>query len=96
MRSISSSEVSQMLQKTVPVIMHTSSRLKLQCTGPMWNFSMLMPTVSSTNATEMVIRLLLEWKNCSTQFKSQPMRLPSAKDRMISMMGSTTTARTLT
>ena len=27
------------------------------------------PTVSSTNATETVIRLLREWKNCSTQFR---------------------------
>ena len=33
--SIKSSEVSQMLQKMVPVIMHTRSRLKQQCTGPM-------------------------------------------------------------
>ena len=61
-RSISSSEVGQMLQNTVPVIMQTSSSEKLQCTGPTWNFTMDRPTVSSTNATDRLMRLEREWK----------------------------------
>ena len=57
---------------------------------------MLKPTVSSTKATEMVIRLLREWKNCSTQFNSQPMAAPRPRESIISRMGSTTTPRMLT
>ena len=66
-RSISSSDVGQTLQKMVPVIMHTSSREKPQFTGPTLNSIMDRPTVSMTNAMEMVIRLLREWKNFSTR-----------------------------
>ena len=61
-RSISSSEVGQMLQKTVPVIMQTSSSEKLQCTGPIWKESIERPTVSRTKATERLMRLEREWK----------------------------------
>ena len=56
-RSISSSEVGQMLQNTVPVIMQTSSSEKPQCSGPMSKVTMDRPTVSSTKATERLMRL---------------------------------------
>ena len=56
-RSISSSEVGQMLQNTVPVIMQTSSSEKPQCIGPMSKVTMDRPTVSSTKATERLMRL---------------------------------------
>ena len=46
-----------MLQNTVPVIMQTSSSEKPQCMGPTSNVSMESPTVSSTNATERLMRL---------------------------------------
>ena len=61
-RSISSSEVGQMLQNTVPVIMHTSSREKPQRVPAISNSVMDRPTVSSTNATERLMRLEREWK----------------------------------
>ena len=95
-RSISSSEVGQTLQKMVPVIMHTSSRENPQWTGPIWNSSILRPTVSMTKATDRDIRLLREWKNRSTQWSSSPIKPPRPTDRRISTMGSTTTASTLT
>ena len=56
-RSISSSEVGQMLQNTVPVIMQTSSSEKPQWIGPMSKVTMDRPTVSSTKATERLMRL---------------------------------------
>ena len=56
-RSISSSEVGQMLQNTVPVIMQTSSSEKPQCIGPMLKVTMDRPTVSSTKAAERLMRL---------------------------------------
>ena len=95
-RPISSSEVEQMLQKMVPVIMHTRSSENPQWMPPTSNSIMLRPTVSRTKATEMLIRLDREWKNCSTQFSSQPMAAPSPSDRTTSIIGSTTTATTLT
>ena len=61
-RSISSSDVGQMLQKTVPVIMQTSSSEKPQCSGPIWKVTMERPTVSRTKATERLMRLEREWK----------------------------------
>lgn len=61
-RSISSSEVGQMLQNTVPVIMQTSSSEKLQWMGPTLKLTMERPTVSSTKATERLMRLEREWK----------------------------------
>ena len=85
-----------MLQKMVPVIMHTSSRENPQWMPPTSNSIMLRPTVSMTKATEMLIRLEREWKNCSTQLRSQPIAAPSPRDRMTSTMGSSTTATTLT
>ena len=61
-RSISSSEVGQTLQNTVPVIMHTSSREKPQRVPLISNSVMDRPTVSSTKATERLMRLEREWK----------------------------------
>ena len=61
-RSISSSDVGQTLQNTVPVIMHTSSREKPQRTPPTSTSSMETPTVSSTKATDKLMRLDREWK----------------------------------
>ena len=95
-RSMSSSDVGQMLQKMVPVIMHTSSREKPQCTGPTLKVIIDRPTVSITNAMEIVIRLLREWKKRSTQLSSQPIAAPSTRDSTISTIGSTTTAMMLT
>ena len=61
-RSISSSEVGQTLQNTVPVIMHTSSREKPQRVPLISNSVMDRPTVSSTKATDRLMRLEREWK----------------------------------
>lgn len=55
-RSISSSEVGQTLQNTVPVIMHTSSSEKPQRVPLISNLVMDRPTVSSTKATERLMR----------------------------------------
>ena len=65
MRSISSSEKSQRLQNTVPVAMQTSSEEKPTVTGPSLNSSIESATARKTKVTEMLIRLLREWKNCS-------------------------------
>ena len=61
-RSISSSEVGQTLQNTVPVIMHTSSSEKPQRVPLISNSVMDKPTVSSTKATDRLMRLEREWK----------------------------------
>ena len=94
-RLISSSEKSQMLQKMVPVIMHTSSRLKPKWMPPSSNSTMDSPTVSSTKPMEMDRRLLREWKNFSTQNSTPPATAPRARDSTISITGSTSTVTRL-
>ena len=90
-RSISSSLVSQMLQKTVPVIMQTKSSEKPRCTGPMSNSSMDRPTVSRTKAMERLIRLEREWKYFSRALRAKPATAPRPRERRISQTGSTRT-----
>ena len=45
---------------------------------------------------EMDRRLLREWKNCSTQYRTTPDTAPRARERTISITGSTSTVTTLT
>ena len=80
-----------MLQNTVPVIMHTSSREKPTWTPPTVKSDMEMPTVSSTKAIEMLRRLLREWKYFSTRNSTHPASAPRARDSTISIIGSTST-----
>ena len=95
-RPISSSEKSQILQKTVLIIIHTSSREKPQWTPPIVNSVEEIATVRATQPTEMERRLLREWKYRSSRFSSSPIKTPRPRERTISTRGSTNTDTTLT
>ena len=84
-----------MLQNTVPVIMHTSSRLKPQWMPPTSNSAMDRPTVSSTKPMEMDRRLLREKKYFSTRYSTHPAKPPNTRDSTISTRGSSSTVTRL-
>ena len=90
-RSIRSSESGQMLQNTVPSIMHTSSGEKPMTTSPMRHSSAASATVRNTNAMVMDIRLRLEWNMASSRVRAAPASIPSSRESTISMSGLTST-----
>ena len=94
-RSISSWEISLMLQKIVPSIIQVKSDEKPMCTPPTSNFKRDMPTVRKTNATDTDKRFEREWKNLSTKENKKPIAAPSANESTISMRGSTKMDMTL-
>ena len=69
-RSISSSETLEMLQNTVPSIIHASKDENEICTGPMLNLIIENATVRNMKVTDTARRFEREWKNCSTISKN--------------------------
>ena len=95
-RSMISAEKSQILQNTVPSIMHTS-RLEKPSSISVPGISILTmasATVNNTKVMEIPIRLVLEWNHFSNSAKMNPMTNPSRSDPATSSIGFTSTVIT--
>ena len=87
--SIKSWESGQILQNTVPNIIHTNNEEKLICTGPTWKSSMDSAAVKNTNAIVRFRRFVLELNIFSNCVSSHPITAPRAREQIISTIGFT-------
>ena len=87
--SIKSCDNGQILQNTVPSIIHTSNEEKPICTGPTSNFSIDKDTVINTNAIVIFKRFVLELNIFSSCVNNHPMIAPSKSEHTISINGFT-------
>ena len=88
--SINSNEKSQMLQNTVPNIIHDRSEENATCIPKISKFMQEIPTVINTNVTDTAILFEREWKYFSTKENNNPIINPNDNDKIISINGSKT------
>ena len=88
-RFIKSSDSGQMLQNSVPSIMHTSSEEKPSFTSPISTLSRESATVRKTKPMVSDIRFVLEWNFASSFVSTKPANAPRSSEPAISMSGLT-------